>query len=127
MPSDASIISDVPADSDWVAITTELPTEIEVSVSPKSINRSSDNVVRAWIEYKYSRPRSFGSKFVKTLMVHNEYYCSERKYKILQSEAHFTDGTHERDFSERQGYALADDPAFRYLCGMEKGSGMNRQ
>lgn len=106
----------MPTGADWTPITQGLPTDIEVFIDPKRINRISNNVVRAWVKYRYSTPRSFDSKYIKELAVHNEYNCSERKYKILQSEAYFTDGTHEPDFSERQGYVLADDAAYRYLC-----------
>jgi hypothetical protein len=116
MISDSSLISGMTAGSEWTPITKDLPADIEVFVDLKSINRISNNAVRAWIKYRYSTPRSFGSKYVKELAVHNEYYCSERKYKILRSEAYFTDGTHEPDFSERQGYVLADDAAYKYLC-----------
>jgi len=41
---------------------------------------------------------------------------TERKYKILQSEGYFADGTRETDLSERQGYILPDDVAYKYLC-----------
>jgi len=106
----------MPADSDWTPIAKELPTAIEVLIALKSIDRISNDVVRAWVKYRYSTPRSFDSKYVKELAVHNEYHCTERKCTILQSEAYFTDGTHEPDFSERRGYVLADDAAYRYLC-----------
>jgi hypothetical protein len=115
----------MPADSDWMPITKGPSADIEVFVDPRSINRSSNDVVRAWIKYKYSTPRRYDSKFVQTLAVHNEYYCKERTYKILQSEAYLTDGTREHDFSERQGYALADDAAYKYLCNPEKGIDTN--
>ena len=116
MISDLSLISGVPEDSDWRLITKDLLVEIDVFIDPKSINRISDNVVGAWIKYRYSTPRSFDSKYIKELVVRNEYYCSERTYKILQSEAYFTDGTHETDSSERQGYILSGDAAYKYLC-----------
>jgi len=119
MISDSSLISGMPADADWTTIKKDLPTDIDVFVDLKSINRISNNVVRAWIKYRYSMPRSFDSKYVKELAVHNEYNCSESKYKILRSEAYFTDGTHEPDFSERQGYVLADDAAYNFLCNRE--------
>lgn len=116
MISDLSLVSGVPEGTDWTLIMKDLPAEIDVFVDEKSINRIPDNVVRAWIKYRYSTPRSFDSKYIKELVVHNEYYCSEGKYKILHSEAYFTDGTHETDFSERQGYILSGDAAYKYLC-----------
>lgn len=116
MISNSSLISSMPTGADWTPITKGLPTDIEVFVDPKSINRISNNVVRAWVKYRYSTPRSFDSKYIKELAVHNEYNCSDRKYKILQSEAYFTDSTHEPDFSERQGYVLAEDAAYNFLC-----------
>jgi len=116
MISDLSPVSGVPEGADWTLITKDLPVEIEVFIDPKSINRISVNVVRAWIKYRYSTPRSFDSKYIKELVVLNEYYCNERKHKILQSEAYFTDGTHETDPSERQGYILPGDAAYKYLC-----------
>ncbi len=117
MISDSSLIYDVPEGFDWTQITSkDLPAETDVFVDQKSINRISDNVVRAWIKVSYSTPRQFDSKYIKELVALNEYYCSERKYKILHSEAYFTDGTHETDFSERQGYILSGDAAYDYLC-----------
>jgi len=116
MISDLSPGSGVPEGADWTLITKDLPVEIDVFVDQKSINRISDNVVRAWIKYRYSTPRSFDSKYIKELVVRNEYYCSGKTYKILQSEAYFTDGTHETDSSERQGYVLSGDAAYKYLC-----------
>ena len=106
----------MPADSDWTAITEDSPAEVEVFLALNSIERISDKVVRAWVKYRYSTPRTFGSKSIKELVVYNEYSCGERKYKILRSEAYFTDGTHEPDLSERQGYVLPGDAAYKYLC-----------
>jgi hypothetical protein len=116
MASDPSPIPGLPADSDWTAITEDSPAEIEVFVALKSRERIPDKVVRVWIKYRYSTPRSFGSGHIRELVVHNEYSCGERKYKILRSEAYFTDGTHEPDLSERQGYVLPGDAAYKYLC-----------
>ena len=116
MASDISAIPGMPEDSDWTAVTEDSPAGIEVFVASKSIERIPDKVVRAWVKYRYSPPRSFGSKSIKELVVQNEYSCGERKYRILRSEAYLTDGTREPDLSERQGYVLPTDAAYKYLC-----------
>jgi hypothetical protein len=112
----SSLIFGVAEGADWTLITKGQSDDIDVFVDQESVKRISDNVVRAWIKYKYSNPRHFDSKYIKELVVYNEYYCTERKYKILQSEGYFTNGTRETDSSERQGYILPDDAAHKYLC-----------
>ena len=116
MASDMTTLPGIPADAEWTAISEDSPAEIEVFIALRSIERIPDKVVRAWIRYRYATPRSFGSKSVKELAAYNEYSCGERKYKILRSEAFFTEGTHEPDLSERQGYVLPGDAAYKYLC-----------
>ena len=85
-------------------------------MDPESIEHISDDVVRVRIRYIYSKPRSFDSGFIKELVVDSEYHCSERKYKILRSEGHFTDGTRETDSTEREGHILPGDAIYEYLC-----------
>ena len=109
-------MSGVPSDSDWILITKEPSIAIEVFVSPKTISRVSDDVVRGWVKYRYSTPKSFESKYIKELAVYNEYNCRERTSRILRSEAYFTDGTSEPDLSARKGHVLSNDEAFKYLC-----------
>jgi hypothetical protein len=116
MISDSSATPNMPGDPDWTPIKKESPTAIEVFIALKSITRISKDVVRAWVKYRYPTPRSFDSKYIKELGVYNEYNCSERRCKILQSKAYFTDGTHGTDLSERQSYVVSEDAAYKYLC-----------
>lgn len=110
------LVSDLSEGAEWILISKGPSSGADVFVDQESIVRISDAVVRVRIKYRYSKPRRFDSHYIKELIAFNEYYCGEMKYKILGSEGHFTDGTHETDPSERQGYILPDDAVYGYLC-----------
>ncbi len=102
--------------ADWKFIARERSGDVDVFVDRESIERVPGDVVRARIRYRYSKPKRFDSKYIKELVVYNEYNCDQRKCKILWSEGHFTDGTQETDSSEREGHILPDDETYKYLC-----------
>jgi hypothetical protein len=103
--------------ADWTPVMKGPAEDVVVSVDRESIERNTDNVVRAWIKYRYSKPKPFDSGDIKELRVNNEYDCKNaKKYKIHLSVAYLTDGTVQADSSERQGYILPDDATFNYLC-----------
>ncbi len=90
---------------------------VEIFVDEKSIEHISDTVVRLLIRYRYSSPKPFDSGHIEELVVYNEYDCSNKDtYRILRSEAHFTDGKSKTDSAERRGYLLPDDAVFRHVC-----------
>ncbi len=110
------LISAAAQGADWKSIAKERSDDPEVLVDTESIERVSEDVVKARVKYSYSKPRSFDSKYIRELVVCNEYHCKERKCRILWSEGHFTDGTQEADASEREGHILPGDAVYEYLC-----------
>jgi len=108
-----SIISGISEGADWTLITKG---DADVFIDRESIEHISDKVDRVWVKYRYSMPKKFDYKYIKELAVYREYNCGEGKFKILRTIGYFTDGTSETDTSERQGYVLRDDVAYKYLC-----------
>ena len=105
------------SEEQWVPVSEGQAGGVVIFVDEKSIQHVSDTAVRVRVRYRYSSPNPFDSGTIKELVVYNEYDCNNKDtYRILRSQAHFTDGRSETDSSERQGYVLPDDAVFRYVC-----------
>jgi hypothetical protein len=101
----------------WAPVPGGQAGETAIFVDAKSIRHVSDTVIRLRIRYKYSTPKPFDSGYIEELTVNNEYDCNNKvTYRILGSEAYFTDGKSKTDSSERRGYILPDDAVFHYVC-----------
>ncbi|HET6515357.1 MAG TPA: surface-adhesin E family protein [Thermodesulfovibrionales bacterium] len=111
-----SLISGSAKGADWTLITKDPSADVALSIDRESIERISETVMRVRMKYEYAEPRKFDGKYIKELLVCNEYDCGKDTYRILWSEGYFTDGTHQEDTSERRGHLLPDDAAYRYLC-----------
>jgi len=105
------------SEGQWTPLQADQAGEVKIFVDEKSIQHVSDTLVRLRIRYRYASPKRFDSGYIEELVVNNEYDCNNREtYKILWSEAHFTDGRSESDSSKRMGHILPDDAVFRYVC-----------
>jgi hypothetical protein len=105
------------SEKQWTPVSKGQAGGVEIFVDGKSIQHVSDTLVKLRIKYRYPSPKPFDSGSIDELVVYNEYDCNNRDtYRILRSEAHFTDGGNETDSSERRGYILPDDAVFRYVC-----------
>jgi hypothetical protein len=107
----------VQGEEQWTPVSKGQAGGVGIFVDEQSMRHVSETVVRLRIKYRYSSPKPFDSGYIEELIVYNEYDCDNKDtYRILQSEAHFTDGGSETDSSERVGYILPDDVVFRYVC-----------